>query len=95
MKVFLHPNCLLHNPPHEILSGKLVPYVESPERIRLIEKSLTQSGGFTFCRDLADDIDVEKNILNIHDSKYLSYLKTAYDEWVNDGGSKVRSSINT
>jgi acetoin utilization deacetylase AcuC-like enzyme len=94
MKVIHHCDCLLHNPPHEILSGKLVPYAESPERIELIRKALVQSGQFDLCDDLDHEIDVEKCIKDVHDPKYVSYLQTAYVDWVNDGGSKVNTVIN-
>lgn len=40
MLVFHHPDCLVHNPPTEILSGNPVPYKESPERLRVVRDAL-------------------------------------------------------
>ena len=95
MKVIHHPDCLLHNPPHEILSGKLVPYAESPDRIQLIRDALDQSGQFDLSDSLDHDLDVRKCILDVHDIDYISYLKTAYVDWVNDGGSKVNATLTS
>lgn len=95
MKVFYHDDCLLHNPPYEILSGKLVPYFEKPARIEMIKQALLEDGGFELINELIDDFDLEECILRVHTVDYLKYLKTAYDLWVEAGGSKVLGSFDS
>ena len=88
MKVVYHPDCLLHDPPYEILSGRLVPYFESPARVERILKELRQHDGYDIS-DTLETLDTEQHILAVHSQDYLDYLKTAYDEWILDGGDKV------
>lgn len=92
MKVFWDPNCLLHDPPYEILSGNKVPYFESPARLQVIKKELEEHPSM-FQLEVTDSssgsIDIIGHIEMVHDSGYLSYLRNAYDEWVQDGGSAV------
>ena len=93
MKVFWDPNCLLHDPPHEILSGDKVPYFENPLRLQVIKKELEEHPSL-FQVELADSspgrIDVLGHIEMVHGRGYISYLRNAYDEWVRDGGNAVR-----
>ena len=42
MRVVHSDGCLLHNPQHEILSGKQVPYLESASRYLVIREALSQ-----------------------------------------------------
>ena len=97
MKVFWDPNCLLHDPPYEILSGDKVPYFESPLRLQVIKKELEEHPSL-FQVELADSssgiIDILGHIEMVHGHGYLSYLKNAYDEWVRDGGNAVRQTID-
>ena len=91
MKVFWHAESLLHDPPHEILSGRLVPYLESPDRLQKIKTALEQDDSFELV--LARDDwhpDVKDHILAVHAKDYVEYLETIYDEWVAIGGDKVR-----
>jgi hypothetical protein len=98
MKVFWNPDCLLHNPPYEILSGQKVPYFESPDRLQLIKKELEKHPSlFTF--ELASSsessesqdlkLDVSRYVQMVHGHDYLRYLSNAYDNWVRSGGSTV------
>lgn len=89
MKVIHHPDCLLHNPPHEILSGRPTPYLESPTRIKRILHVLQSNPSFKLSEEVDSSIDVEQAILRVHKPEYLRYLETAYEEWVKDGGDKV------
>ncbi|KAM5539348.1 hypothetical protein V8D89_006982 [Ganoderma adspersum] len=89
MKVFWHPQSLLHDPPHEILSGRLVPYLESPDRLQKIKTALEQDDSFEI--DSAQDDwppDIRNHILAVHAKDYVEYLETIYDEWVAIGGDK-------
>ncbi|KAH8119807.1 Arginase/deacetylase [Phellopilus nigrolimitatus] len=89
MKVFYHADCLLHNPPFEIL-GKEVPYLETPSRLSIIQKALSEKpGNFEISDELDNNIDLREWILKIHESEYLDYLETAYDTWVSDGGDET------
>ena len=94
MKVFWHNETLLHNPPHEILSGRLVPYLESPDRVQTIKGALEQSDAFEIVP--AEDNwpeDVKEHILAVHSKDYVDYLETIYDEWIAIGGDRVRRQI--
>jgi acetoin utilization deacetylase AcuC-like enzyme len=92
MKVFFDCDCLLHDPPHEFLSGRPVPYYEAPRRILLIKEALEKHPALF--RVVATDlnIDVKTHILKVHSAEYLAYLEKAYAEWVKDGGDKVRTT---
>src|ERR1700735_5542373 len=97
MKVFWDPNCLLHNPPYEILSGARVPYFESPARLQVIKKELEDHTSL-FQLELTDlssgSIDIIGHVEIVHGRGYLRYLRNAYDEWVRDGGSVVPLANN-
>jgi hypothetical protein len=90
MKVFWDPDCLLHNPPYEILSGDKIPYVESPARLQLIKKALEEYPSlFSFESASSSSQDVARCCEMVHSCEYLNYLSRAYDNWVRTGGSTV------
>ena len=91
MYVFHHPDCLLHNPPYEILSGHIVPYFESPSRTQLIKKALEEdsSSHFNLSDELDFNLDVKEHCLRVHTPDYLQYLESAYADWVKAGGDEV------
>ncbi|KAI0005557.1 Arginase/deacetylase [Russula compacta] len=90
MKVFWDPDCLMHNPPYEILSGDKLPCFESPARLQLIKEALEehpslfnfQSGSVS-----SQDMDITRYVEMVHSRGYLSYLSNAYDNWVRSGGN--------
>jgi len=95
MKVFWDSDCLLHNPPYEILSGDKLPYFESPARLQLIKKELEQYP-FLFTFESASSSpessqnlrqDIPRYIQMVHSQGYLRYLSNAYDNWVRSGGN--------
>ncbi|ETW86617.1 hypothetical protein HETIRDRAFT_99089 [Heterobasidion irregulare TC 32-1] len=90
MKVFVDRDCLLHDPPYEILSGKPVPYFESPARWHAIKHELESSPSFEIA-DRDSDVDVLGYAQAIHDRDYIQYLRNAYEDWVADGNDKARS----
>lgn len=90
MRVYSDPVCLSHNPQHEILSGKPVPYLESPTRISKIKDVLRRRGTFEIMDHADPDINALRFILSVHGRDYVQYLETAYDRWVEDGGDKVQ-----
>lgn len=90
MKVFWDPDCLLHNPPYEILSGDKIPYIESPARLQLIKKALEEYPSlFSFESASSSSQDVTRCCEMVHSREYLNYLSHAYDSWVRTGGSTV------
>lgn len=90
MLVVHSPLCLLHNPPTEILSGKPVPYKESPDRLVRVRNALSSDPEAKFELVAVDDeLDIFPNILAVHSADYIAYLRSAYDEWVQEGGDKV------
>lgn len=93
MKVYWDADTLLHNPPHEILSGRLVPYIESPERLLRIKQALDQNAAFEIIPATDDWPDIKEHILAVHSEDYLDYLENIYDEWVSVGGDKVLSAV--
>lgn len=88
MKVLYSKECLLHDPPFEILSGEKVPYFEKPKRLTIIEGEL-KSNGFGISEEVDWDIDLRQHILRVHSVEYLDYLETAYELWVREGGNKI------
>lgn len=92
MKVFFDEECLLHDPPHEIICGKLEPYYESPKRLLQIRQALEKNEIFQV--ENADrSIDTKEHALHVHSADYLEYLESAFRLWVEDGGDpKVPST---
>lgn len=85
MKVFFDKECLLHNPPHEFLSGKLQHYYEAPRRLLEIRQALEENAIFHI--ENADrSIDAKKHALQVHSEDYVEYLETAFQLWVEGGG---------
>lgn len=90
MRVFWHPDCLLHDPSHEILDGRETKYLEAPERIKIIKQALEEEPQhFQISDSLDETLNLEEWILKVHHQEYLEYLKTAYDNWIDDGGDEV------
>ena len=98
MKVFWNLDCLLHNPPYEIISGDKLPYFESPLRLQLIKKELEEHPSlFTFESVSSSESEASQNstlhisryVEMVHSPGYLRYLDNAYDNWVRSGGSTV------
>ncbi|CEQ42514.1 SPOSA6832_04337 [Sporobolomyces salmonicolor] len=96
--VFHCPLSLEHNPPHEVLSGRLQPYFESPERyVRILDGLLSPEDGEGAVFDeikldwKPEEVEMEElryAIEAVHDGDYLTFLREIYDEWVAEGGSK-------
>ncbi|GAA5942870.1 hypothetical protein JCM1841_002621 [Sporobolomyces salmonicolor] len=96
--MFHCPLSLEHNPPHEVLSGRLQPYFESPERyVRILDGLLSPEDGEGAVFDeikldwKPEEVEMEElryAIEAVHDGDYLTFLREIYDEWVAEGGSK-------
>lgn len=85
MKVFFDEECLLHNPPYEFTSSKLVTYYETPKRLSLIRQALEEDPGFQI-ENADHSIDVRKHALRVHSEDYIEYLESAFGLWAKDGG---------
>ncbi|KAI8907398.1 histone deacetylase superfamily protein [Gorgonomyces haynaldii] len=83
MKVFYSEKQLLHNPKHEMLMGRVVPFREVPARATSV---------LAKCKELGMEILEPKEfgeewILKVHTQDYLDFLKRAYKEWTAGGGN--------
>ena len=92
MRVFTHPDCLLHNPSHEVLGGKEVNYYESPQRLGIIRAALAEDPSFTISEELDNSLNLKEWMLEIHDPGYVDFLQDAYEELKAHGGDEVRVS---
>ena len=79
--------CLLHNPRVENLLGHAKTYVESPKRLSGVLAELRRRG-HTF--HSAKDFGIEA-LLTAHPKRYIEWLRTGYDDWVEAGNSEVNS----
>ncbi|KAI0352281.1 Arginase/deacetylase [Trametes cingulata] len=89
MKVYHDADCLLHDPPHEILSGRLVPYLESPSRVQCIKDALAKAESFQFKPSETEwPWDIVDYVRMVHAEDYVNHVKCIYDEWVAAGGDE-------
>lgn len=80
MNVYYSDAHLQHNPPFEIFDGgEKVANFEVPQRVERILEALRLDGRFEILPP--DDFGLDP-IQAVHDEGYLSFLKTAYDEWM-------------
>ncbi|KAF9998818.1 hypothetical protein BGZ79_007531 [Entomortierella chlamydospora] len=86
MKVFTSTLCTtLHTPQYEFLSGAQTHYYESPERLEAILQYLTSNPDSFEITEHVEDFGYEP-IKRVHKQDFLEYLKTAYEEWIKEGG---------
>lgn len=80
MKVFYNPTHHQHYPPFEVFDGgeKVVNF-EKPERMERILDALQSDPRFEICAPT--DFGLAP-IQAVHDSAYLDFLRTAYQEWL-------------
>jgi acetoin utilization deacetylase AcuC-like enzyme len=79
MPVVWSDRCLLHEPREEIWVGVPTPAAETPNRIERIREALA---GARFLEAEAHD---DSALRAVHDEALLTYLRTAWDEWVGAG----------
>lgn len=97
MLVLYHPDCKLHRTV-ELLGGKIIPALESPERLEAILTTLAEDNTHELHIEPytpwnADDgleasepNDLVKWILkDTHDAGYIRHLQTVHRRWVTDG----------
>ncbi|MDX1991378.1 MAG: histone deacetylase family protein [bacterium] len=68
----------LHTPPNEFLHGRLVPYLEMPQRIENIRNSLQASGLVTLVR--ANEQPTEAELLTVVEPALLAFLQESARE---------------
>lgn len=79
MLVFRNTQHARHAGRHEMFRGQLVPCVEVPQRLELVEQELDRRGLAQWRGASAPDLGL---IARIHDERYLEFLRTAWDEWI-------------
>ena len=78
------PDHALHDPPHELLDGALIPVYESPRRATLIHAAIRRAALGPILPPRAFD---SAPIRAVHDDDYLDYLEGIYERWVTAGGA--------
>ena len=72
----------LHFPQGELFGGELVTPFERPSRVEFILNELKRRGH----RDInAPGAFSAKPVRTVHDAKYLKFLQTAWDQWIEAG----------
>lgn len=82
MRVISNPAQGRHDPPHEILDGRVTPYYELPRRAAIIAEALAAAG---FPAPEAPRPLGAGPALAVHDADYVEYLEGAYPAWVGAG----------
>ncbi len=79
MKIFSSEAHRRHDPPFEVFDGgRRVPYLETPARMECILSALRK----TNWADIQEPADFGLDpILAVHDSDYLNFLASAWEEW--------------
>ncbi|MBP8140515.1 MAG: histone deacetylase family protein, partial [Acidovorax sp.] len=75
---FHNPLHHLHAPQHEFFRGTRVDCFEKPLRAEFVEQALQQSGYAL----LAPDTDSSGVLHKVHDARYLAFLQSAWQQWV-------------
>ncbi|GAA5830144.1 hypothetical protein JCM11251_006895 [Rhodosporidiobolus azoricus] len=93
LPVFHTSLSLLHDPPTEILSGRPVPYVESPARYhRILDVLISDERFHEVAEDWKRDDVITPGLLQavraVHSEDYVAFLEEIYEEWIAEGGSK-------
>jgi acetoin utilization deacetylase AcuC-like enzyme len=78
MKTFYSPAHLLHAPKEEFEAGRLSPAVEVPERAEQVRAEIERRklGPILPPRRFGDE-----PILQVHDARFVSFLRSAYADW--------------
>jgi len=91
MQIFYTDNHKLHNPPFELFDGgQRVPYLENPERM---ERILSVLKGLDWTEILAPEDFGLDPILAVHDTDYLDFLRTAFEEWMQEETTYEKTAL--
>src|SRR5919108_3491221 len=74
----------LHDAPHELFDGALIPAYESPARATIIRAALERA---VLGPILAPRAFGLQPVRAIHSEQYITYLEHAYERWVAAGGA--------
>src|SRR5262245_52788526 len=74
----------LHDAPHELFDGALIPAYESPERAVIIHAALERAALGPILPPREFDL---LPVLAVHSHHYITYLEHAYERWVAAGGA--------
>jgi acetoin utilization deacetylase AcuC-like enzyme len=78
MKIFYGAEHHLHNPPFELLDGRVVSYFETPQRVAIILQALAESG---FASPIPAPSATLNDLVAVHAPDYLEYLSNAAGRW--------------
>lgn len=96
--LILHDPTTLAHKTIELLGAKLVPALESPERISAILKSLEASNGheietINVTRDSRSGAELLHVLTSTHDAGYLHHLEHAHASWLKEGLIEPHESV--
>jgi acetoin utilization deacetylase AcuC-like enzyme len=79
MKIFGHSAHRAHEARRELIPGELISPIETADRIDRVLETLAARGfgALTECGPAS-----REELLLVHDADYLSFLETAWDEWI-------------
>ena len=95
MLVLHDPDTLLHSTV-ELLGSRLIPALESPERLQAILAALEASSHELKIIRVEPSTDLDsllEIITKTHDSEYIDHLKHAFNDWLEAGLLKADESI--
>ncbi len=78
MKIFLSTEHHLHNPPFELIDGRVVTYFETPQRVAIILQALADAG---FASPIPAPSATLSDLVAVHTPDYLEYLSNATERW--------------
>ena len=91
MKIFYSDTHALHNPPFELFEGGVrMPYLENPDRMEQILSALKKQDWAEL--NNTEDFGLEP-ILAVHDADYVDFLRTAYDEWMQEDVAYEKTAL--
>ena len=79
------PDHRLHHATAELIDGRMVAPVDTPERAEQVLAAVTGAGLGPVVEPDADGADVRAALGAVHDRAFLDFLATAYDEWLAAG----------
>ena len=79
MQVFVNPLHARHQGRHEMFRGRLVPCVESPDRVEHVRAELQRRGIGRLQSPAEPDLDL---LQRVHDARYLQFLQSAWTDWL-------------
>jgi acetoin utilization deacetylase AcuC-like enzyme len=75
---------MLHDAPHELFDGALIPAYESPARATIIRAALDRAGLGPVLAPRAFGLQA---VRAVHSDDYIAYLEHGYERWVAAGGA--------